>query len=228
MNKINIAILKRNSEPNSLELYLDNITKELSKFDLNIQYFSENTEIPQCCNLIWEPALAMRRIPKIYKNCDLPIVASMHGVKSYSLPMHEIATNIFTRTYELWLKKQLSNDWKWFKNKITKVVAVSEYSANEVKNAIRTDDVTTLQSVKGIGAKTAQRVIIDLKDKINKAETDDDSGIAFTSSIPEEALSALTMLGFPKTKAEKAVKRIYTSNSDITVEELVKNALKIL
>ncbi|MCF6184476.1 MAG: Holliday junction branch migration protein RuvA [Bacteroidales bacterium] len=107
-------------------------------------------------------------------------------------------------------------------------IMLSSLSANEVKNAIRTDDVTTLQSVKGIGAKTAQRVIIDLKDKINKAETDDDSGIAFTNSIPEEALSALTMLGFPKTKAEKAVNKIYTSNSNITVEELVKNALKIL
>ncbi len=107
-------------------------------------------------------------------------------------------------------------------------IMLSSLSAGEVKKAIRTDDVATFQSIKGIGAKTAQRVIIDLKDKINKAETDDDSGIAFKSSVPEEALSALLMLGFPKAKAEKAVKRIYTSNPDINVEELVKNTLKIL
>ncbi len=107
-------------------------------------------------------------------------------------------------------------------------VMLSSLSASEIKNAIRTDNVSTLQSIKGIGAKTAQRVIIDLKDKINKTEIDDDTGAAFTSSIPEEALSALSMLGFPKTKAEKAVKKIYSSNSNISVEELVKNALKIL
>ena len=107
-------------------------------------------------------------------------------------------------------------------------VMLSSLSANEVKKAIRTDDVATFQNIKGIGAKTAQRVIIDLKDKINKAEIDDETGLAFTSSIPEEALSALSMLGFPKIKAEKAVKKIYGSNSNISVEELVKNALKIL
>ncbi len=107
-------------------------------------------------------------------------------------------------------------------------VMLSSLSASEVKQAIRTDDVPAFQRIKGIGAKTAQRVIIDLKDKINKAEIEDSSGIAFSSTIPEEALSALSMLGFPKTKAEKAVKKIYSTNSNISVEELVKNALKIL
>ncbi|MDN5201205.1 glycosyltransferase family 1 protein [Fulvivirgaceae bacterium BMA10] len=135
MHKINLAILKRNHDPTSLMVYLNNITKELGNFDLHIQYFSENTEIPKSCNLIWEPALAMRRIPKIYKKNDLPIVASIHGVKSYSLPINEIATNIYTRIYELLLKQQLSADWKWFKNRMTKVVAVSEYGANEVIKA---------------------------------------------------------------------------------------------
>lgn len=107
-------------------------------------------------------------------------------------------------------------------------VMLSSLSANEVKKAIRSDDVATFQSIKGIGAKTAQRVIIDLKDKINKAEIDDDTGMTFKNSITEEALSALSMLGFPKAKAVKAVKKIYSSNSNISVEELVKNALKIL
>jgi holliday junction DNA helicase RuvA len=107
-------------------------------------------------------------------------------------------------------------------------VMLSSLSAGEVKKAVRTENVAAFQSIKGIGAKTAQRVIIDLKDKINKTETEDDSGTVISNSIPEEALSALNMLGFPKSKAEKAVKKIYSSNSDISVEELVKNALKIL
>ena len=135
MNKLNLGILKRKNDPTSLVVYLDNIAKEFGKYGVDIQYFSEKSDIPGDCDIIWEPALAMRRIPKIYKKCKLPIVASMHGVKSYSLPMHELTTNMFIRTYELWLKQQVSTDWKWFKNKVTKVVAVSEYGANEVHNA---------------------------------------------------------------------------------------------
>lgn len=135
MSEMILGILKRENDPTSLFIYLDNITKELSSFNLSIKYFSEKSEIPKNCNLIWEPALAMRRIPKIYKNCNLPIIASVHGVKSYSLPLHEITTNIFIMVYEFWLKQKLSNDWKWFKNNVTKVVAVSDYGANEVKKA---------------------------------------------------------------------------------------------
>jgi len=135
MNNLNLGILKRENDPTSLVVYLDNITKELAVYDIIILFFSEKSEIPENCHLIWEPALAMRRIPQIYKNCDLPIIASMHGVKSYSLPINEIATNTYTRVYEFWLKQQLSADWKWFKNKMTKVVAVSEYGADEVKRA---------------------------------------------------------------------------------------------
>ena len=119
MNNINLGILKRDNDPISLVIYLNNITKELRNFNINIQFFSENSEIPQNCNLIWEPALAMRRIPVIYKNCSIPIVASMHGVKSYTLPINEIATNIFSILYAIWLKNQLTNDWKWFKEKVS-------------------------------------------------------------------------------------------------------------
>ncbi len=107
-------------------------------------------------------------------------------------------------------------------------IMLSSLSANDVKKAIRTDDAATFQSIKGIGAKTAQRVIIDLKDKINKAETDDETAGSFTNNLPDEATAALIMLGFPKIKAEKAVKKVYASNSELSVEEIVKNALKIL
>lgn len=135
MNNLNLGILKRENDPTSLIVYLDNLKKELERYNISIQFFSEKSKIPKNCHLIWEPGLAMRRIPKIYKNCNLPIIVSIHGVKSYSLPLNEIATNIFSMIYEFWLKQQLSNDWKWFKNKITKVVAVSEYGADEVKRA---------------------------------------------------------------------------------------------
>ncbi len=107
-------------------------------------------------------------------------------------------------------------------------VMLSSLSAAEVKKAVQTESVATFQRIKGIGAKTAQRVIIDLKDKINKTDIDAGEEVLIADSVLDEALAALNMLGFPKNKAEKAVKRIYASNSNIPVEELVKNALKIL
>jgi len=107
-------------------------------------------------------------------------------------------------------------------------VMLSSLKAGEVKTAIRTEDVNTIKSVKGIGVKTAQRVIIDLKDKINKTEVEEIGSGTDTNTASVEALSALTMLGFPKNKAEKVIKTIILKEFDITVEELVKKALKIL
>ena len=108
-------------------------------------------------------------------------------------------------------------------------VMLSSLKAGEIKKAIRTEDVATIKSVKGIGVKTAQRVIIDLKDKIDKTEVEESSGSGSVSNKTcNEASSALTMLGFPKTKAEKVVNTIFIKESDISVEELVKKALKVL
>ncbi len=107
-------------------------------------------------------------------------------------------------------------------------IVLSSLSAGEVKKAIRTDDIISFQSIKGIGAKTAQRVIIELKDKIDKTEVIENDSLSVNDSGNREALSALTMLGFPKAKAEKAVKKVFAANPDLNVEELVKNALKIL
>jgi len=107
-------------------------------------------------------------------------------------------------------------------------VMLSSLSAGEIKSAIRTDDVNILKSIKGIGAKTAQRAIIELKDKIDKTEIEE----VLTASSPNksinEALSALIMLGFSKSPAEKALKKIIQTNTSLNVEELVKKALKVL
>ncbi len=107
-------------------------------------------------------------------------------------------------------------------------VVLSSLSAGEVKKAVRTDDVLTFQSIKGIGAKTAQRVIIELKDKIDKTEIKESESISAGASGHQEALTALSMLGFPKARADKAIKKVYAENPNLSVEELVKHALKIL
>jgi len=89
-------------------------------------------------------------------------------------------------------------------------------------------DVNILKSVKGIGLKTAQRVIIDLKDKIAKGDSSDSIGIPQSSMKKEEALSALVMLGFNKNAVDKTLNKVLKENSDLSVEELIKIALKRL
>ena len=106
---------------------------------------------------------------------------------------------------------------------------LSSLSTDDLTEAIVSSKVTVLQRVKGIGGKTAQRIIIDLKDKLAK-----DAGLREILGSPhntkkEEALSALSMLGFNKTLAEKTIDKILKDESaSITVEQLIKSALKIL
>lgn len=108
-------------------------------------------------------------------------------------------------------------------------VMLSTLSTDELTNAIISEDVKTVQSVKGIGAKTAQRIVLELHDKLEKP-----AGDLFTSLSPksnknrEEALSALVMLGFAKSQAEKALQKVEEFSPDATVENLIKYALKML
>ncbi len=85
-----------------------------------------------------------------------------------------------------------------------------------------------IQSVKGIGAKTAQRVIIDLKDKIIKTYGIDEVSILQNNTIKDEALSALEVLGFTRKQSEKVVDRILKEDSSVNVEGLIKQSLKNL
>ncbi len=103
---------------------------------------------------------------------------------------------------------------------------LSSLSYNEIKEAIQLGNVNVLKSVKGIGIKTAQRVIIDLRDKIEKHDNNDDVLKIESNTIKEESLSALVMLGFSKKDAEKSIDRILKKSNNITVEELVKQALR--
>jgi Holliday junction DNA helicase RuvA len=113
----------------------------------------------------------------------------------------------------------------------TALVMLSSLSSGEIIQAIISEDVRVIQGVKGIGAKTAQRAIIELKDKLKKEITA--TGVnptVFASanlSLRSEALSALTTLGIPKPAAEKNVDTILRrSGGDITLEELIKLALR--
>jgi len=107
---------------------------------------------------------------------------------------------------------------------------LSAMTADEVKEAVVIGDVNKFKAVKGIGLKTAQRIIIDLKDKIGKGSGDFsfDAATPAASPVREEALGALTMLGFAKPAVEKTLDKLLKEKSDYTVEELIKKALKMM
>ncbi len=110
----------------------------------------------------------------------------------------------------------------------TAMMILSSLTASEIKGAISTGDVNTLKGVKGIGAKSAQRIIIDLRDKIGKVGENDINFAVSNNTIKDEALSALIMLGFAKKPAEVALNKILTVSDDMSVEQLIKQTLKSL
>jgi len=105
---------------------------------------------------------------------------------------------------------------------------LSSLTSEEVKKAIFSNNSKTLQDVKGIGAKTAQRIIIELKDKIGKEDEMGEIVLPMDNTIREEALSALVMLGFAKNSIAKVLDKIIKANAPSSVEELIKIALKQL
>ena len=106
------------------------------------------------------------------------------------------------------------------------IMMLSSYLTDDLRNAILTENVNLLKSIKGIGAKTAQRVIIELKDKVGKGLASDKIFKTGNSVVRNEALSALEMLGFNKKTVENSVDQIIAANPDLTVEQLLKIALK--
>ncbi len=105
---------------------------------------------------------------------------------------------------------------------------LSSMDCEQIQQAIASGDIPTIQSVKGIGAKTAQRVIIDLKDKILKTYTLTEESASSYNTIKDEALSALEVLGYTKRQVEKLIQKIVQESPDISLENLIKRALKNL
>jgi Holliday junction DNA helicase RuvA len=105
---------------------------------------------------------------------------------------------------------------------------LSSLEPKQIIHAIASADVVTIQSIKGIGSKTAQRVILDLKDKVLKLYDLDEVSMIQSNTNKDEALSALEVLGFVRKSAERVVEKIVKDNPDATVENIIKLALKNL
>ena len=105
---------------------------------------------------------------------------------------------------------------------------LSSLTPNEIQQAIIAEDVPKIQGIKGIGLKTAQRVIIELKDKIKSLHGMEEIPIAKSNTIKEETLSALEVLGYSRKSSEKVVDNLIHGNPSITIEDLIKGALNKL
>jgi Holliday junction DNA helicase RuvA len=109
-------------------------------------------------------------------------------------------------------------------------MVLSSLAVYELEGIISTGNSSALKTVKGIGGKTAERIIIDLKDKIKPGETPVGSSAAplIHSEVAQEAISALVMLGFNQPASQKVVSKIAKDTPTATVEQIIKNALKML
>ena len=107
---------------------------------------------------------------------------------------------------------------------------LSSLTSDEIRNAILAEDINKIKSIKGIGLKSAQRLILELKDKVQKGEGSETPAIfsSQNSGIAEEASTALVLLGFTKTNVNKAVAAALKENPGATLEEIIKISLKKL
>ncbi len=110
----------------------------------------------------------------------------------------------------------------------TAMLMLSSLTADKIYSAIHNGEISVLQSAKGIGPKTAKRIIIDLQDKVSRADTSMEFLKITHNTKKDEALIGLTILGFHKVVAEKALIKILKINQDCSVEQLIKEALKML
>ena len=108
----------------------------------------------------------------------------------------------------------------------TGIMILSAISADEFNKAIISSDVNKIKSVKGIGLKTAERIILELKDKISIDDISDDFSDSFDNTIRDEALSALSSLGISKNIVDKHINDILKRNENISLEELIKEVLR--
>ena len=105
---------------------------------------------------------------------------------------------------------------------------LSSLSSSDLEATIASGNVAALKAVKGIGAKTAQRIIVDLKDKIKPTGDTLIIQTAVTSEVYDEALAALVALGFTQQMSQKALQKLFVENPSITVEQAIKQALKMM
>lgn len=136
---MHVAVLTRPADPLSLRLHAESVCRELGALGTEVSRIPETGPLPAGCDLVWEPSLCMRRIPPILASSPVPVVGTVHGVKAFSLPLDELASDAAERRTLAELAVEVAEDWAWFGERAAAVVAVSEYAAGEAIAAFGLD-----------------------------------------------------------------------------------------
>lgn len=167
-----------------------------------------------------------------FVNISLPTFTSLENMDECSLLVHEIIREDTYLLFGFFEQEERSI----FRLLIsvsgvganTARMMLSSVEASGIERAILESDVGMLKGIKGIGAKTAQRIIVDLKDKVGKSAETGEIFTAEGNTIRQEAFTALVMLGFPKNSVNRTLEKLVKEDRDLTVEQMIKKALKIL
>jgi len=131
-----IAVLIRDQEHISLRIYRDSILRELVRLGIQLSPFSGHEKPSPVCDLVWDPGLGMRKIPSLFRwNDRRPLVATVHGIRAFSLPAGELAPTWQERLNLFFIKRALISDWTWFSRKVAAVITVSNFGAAELRAA---------------------------------------------------------------------------------------------
>ncbi len=167
-----------------------------------------------------------------YVNISLSTFVRLEGKSEYKILIHEVIREDSHQLFGFADKPERD----LFRHLIsvtgvgpgTARVMLSSLNPDEIEKAILGSEVATLKAIKGIGIKTAQRIIVDLKDKLGKPSAADEIFLFADNTKKEEALSALVMLGFGKSAVIKVLDRIVREEKNLTVEDIIRKALKSL
>ncbi|MFQ5911169.1 MAG: glycosyltransferase family 4 protein [Thermoplasmata archaeon] len=129
-----IAILTRSRYALSVSNYRANLTRELSKLGVEFIPFPEEGSIPDA-ELVWEPSLGMRPISKTLRRATVPVVATVQGIRAFSLPFSLWSDDIIGRLRLIRSKIRMMRDWHWFSKKVSAIITPSTYGAEEVRRA---------------------------------------------------------------------------------------------
>ncbi|MDD4143153.1 MAG: Holliday junction branch migration protein RuvA [Prolixibacteraceae bacterium] len=165
-------------------------------------------------------------------NISLSTYSKINGMKNTRLLIHQVVREDAQILYGFAEKSERD----LFRNLIsvngvgagTAIMMLSSLNADEIRAAVASGNTQVLTSVKGIGSKTAQRIIIDLRDKLSQYTDSSQILLSADNTLQKESLSALVMLGFAKKDAENAVSKIIRENPEASLESVIKQALKRL
>jgi glycosyltransferase involved in cell wall biosynthesis len=145
---VKLAVYWRSADPTSLRLYRDIVVGRLEKLGVVCEPFTHSA--PAGCDVVWDPGLGMRPAPSVLRSVDAPLVVTVHGLRAFSLPLREVAPNWRWAASEWRAKRRVRRDWLWLGTKVARVIAVSQFGAREVVEALDLDAARVTPILHGV------------------------------------------------------------------------------